>query len=270
MEIRPKFDTSTIKFSAPIINKTLESKVKNDPSGLIPNGIYKVIHWEKIRQLVVLIFSFLLFLAGTIWFILFLVVYKTKWPSFILPTILILLSGYKSLSTYSEWSNLKKSITRYYEDLKMGSTSTPPFIIRIYSNTFKKQVAHNWLTFFLLLHGGIFVILLWLLKDKHWWIFHFDDWIRSLFHNANTMIWIFTAMIILISITHIFMAIQRKKRISEIDAYFGQMIVPLSEVESLKQSRNKFYFRLFIIYIIIVLVIPLLVKIILRVLRRRK
>lgn len=44
MDIQPKFNNNTIKINlTPIKMEKLESKVITDPSGSIPNGIYRVI-----------------------------------------------------------------------------------------------------------------------------------------------------------------------------------------------------------------------------------
>lgn len=269
MDIKPKFDTGTIQFNLPVKKQSLSTKVVKDPNGVISNGIYKVIRWESLRQIITLSLSGAVFLAMGILIGLYAGVYHTAWISFVVPCAVALLSGYKAVVTLVERGWLRKAVDKYKEDLKIGLTSTPPFIARLYVDIHKKQIGHNWLTFFLLLNGGIITVLLWWLKDAHWWIFKFDEWIHSMFANPTLMSWIFTIALISIAALHIVMAIQRKKRILDIDAYFGSNIVPMADLEQIKATKNKTYRNLFIWYVMIVVIIPILIKLIIKVLRRK-
>lgn len=272
MNIVPKYDSNTIKIAtnAPTKLSLSTPKVVTDPTGQISNGIYRVIHWEMLRQFITIIVSGTLLLGAIILIILFSTAFKTSWPGYIIPVMMILLAGYKFFISLIEKSALKKAVTRYKEDLRIGLTSTPPFIVKLYQNIYKKQVGHNWLTFFLLLNGGILTILLWWLKDVSWWIFDFEGWIHAMFNNPTLMSWIFTVSLLAIAVVHIVMAIQRKKRILEIDAYFGSQIVPTADINEIKSSRNKAYRRLFIIYVMVILIIPLIVKMCMKLFRRSK
>lgn len=272
MNIRPMNDTATLKLNiSEIQTRTLATpKIAIDKSGVIPNGIYKVIRWEKFRQRFTMIFSALLLTAMIILISLYATVFESKWVSYIIPVIVGVGSAWKLLATSLEFKWLRKSIETYKEDIRIGLTSTPPFISRLYLSLHKKQVAHNWLTFALLFYGGIFTLLLWWLKDVSWWIFEFKTWIHSLFANPTLMMWLFTSALLLIAVMHIVFAIQRKSRILDINAYFGQGIIPESEIETIKQAKNKMYRRLFIVSVMILLIIPLVVKLILKLVRLKK
>lgn len=270
MEIKPKFDTSTIKISQPIRHSTLPQKIARDPSGVISNGIYKVIRWERLRQMIVLFFALAIALACSILIILYDTLYHSNWSSYIFPIIILAISVYKIIISLIEMRALKKAVTRYRADLAVGVSHHPPFIVKIYRSLHVKQVVHNWLTFFLILHGGLLTLILWGLKDVSWWIFEFDKWIEAIFYNPDLMQWIFTIAIIVIALIHVVFTIQRKKRVLDIDAYFGETIISISDIEEIKKQYNKLCRRLFIGYILVILVIPLLVKWILKFIRRKK
>ncbi|NQZ66359.1 MAG: hypothetical protein HRT99_04080 [Mycoplasmatales bacterium] len=270
MEIKPMYD-NTIKMS--VKNVKLESlKIKENPekAGLIPNGIWRVIRWEKIRQIFTIIMSGLILLFTAILTALYATKMDVLWAAYIIPGILIMLTSWKLLNTLIERGRLVKSIERYKEDLKIGLESTPPFISNLYMSLHIKQVAHNWLTFITIFYGGIITVLLWWLKDFSWWIFDFKSWIHNLFADPEMMTWLFTSLLIAVSVLHIIFAIQRKKKILDINSYFGSTLAPISEIETIKQSKNKMYRRLFIISVMIILVIPILVRFSLKIISGKK
>ena len=269
MDIKPRYNTKTLNIRMQSLPKTLKNSVKVDPQGIISSGIYKVIRWEKIRQSISFFTSTLLMLVSLIMIIVYATALKGTWTSFLIPSAVFLFSTYRSIITFMESKWLRNSIIKYREDLKIGINHTPPFINRLYVKMHKKQIGHNWLTFFLMFNIGILTLMLWGLKDRSWWIFEFDKWIKALFINPTLMIWIFTISLIVIVVVHMIMAIQRRKRILDINAYFGNDLVPQSEIETIKSSKNKQYRRLFIIYLMIMAVIPMTIKIILKIFRRK-
>lgn len=276
MEIKPLNDSTTIKFSiAETSVKSLQApaKEKTDKEGIIPNSIYKVIRWEVFRQRFTMIFSSIILIVMIIMVSLYASdAIHVGWASYIIPITVSTFSLLKFLKTLQEFTWLRKAVRLYKEGLRvnLGTSSTPPFISRIYVELHRKQIAHNWLTFTLLFYGGILTVLLWLLKDVSWWIFEFKKWIHSLFSNPDLMSWLFTAALIIIVVAHIVFMIQRRARILDINAYYGQSITPESEISVIKQERNKFYRRLFIVSVIVILIIPLVIKLILRIIRLKK
>lgn len=272
MEIKPLYDTSTIKFVNPVAvaPKKLESKTSTDPNGVIPNGIYKVINWEKKRQLITLVLSGLISLASIIMIVLYFTVFSSSWISLVIPSVIVLFSIYKLMITLGEKKYLSKSIQRYTEDLVIGISDTPPFISRLYMSLNKKQVRHNWITFTLMFYGGLFTLILWWLKDTSWWIFDFSKWIHGLFSNPELMVILFTVSLAIVIVLYIVLTIQRKKRILEIDSYFGSQMMSQSELETMKRDMNKTYRRLFIISVMVILIIPFVVRWVLKFIRGRK
>ena len=268
MEIKPMYD-NTIKMNVTSIKLEAPTKMKADKDRTIPNGIYKVIRWERIRQWFTIGLNISIVTAAIILTILYATVLDVSWIAYSVPIILFLLSGWKLLTTLFERGRLNRSVERYKEDLRIGLDTTPPFIANLYMSLHTKQVAHNWLTMFTLFYGGIATLLLWWLKDVSWWIFDFKSWIEGMFSNPTTMAWLFTTLLLTVSVLHIVFAIQRNKRIQEINSYFGTAIASTSDIETMKQSKNKMYRRLFIISIMVVLVIPILVRFILKFTKRK-
>lgn len=269
MNIKPMFENETLTFATPVVQvKEIESKVKRDTKGDIPNGIFKVLHWEKKRQITTAILSGAVVLFSIILIILYSTAWTGSWALYIFPSILLSLSLYKLLITNVERTGLSRSVSRYREDLNIGLDSTPPFIAKLYLSLNKKQVKHNWITFALVFYVGIMTLLLWWLKDTHFWIFKFDEWIQHWFKSPTLMSWLFTISLISITLLYVYMTIQRKKRILEIDAYFGSQIMKESELVIIRQTMNKFYRRIFILSVMIILLIPIFVKIVLRLLKK--
>lgn len=272
MNIKPLYETQTIKIINPAIKESQslqKAKNKFEKYGNIPNGIAKVLHWEKIRQLVTLSICGLLLISMGILIILYTNVFDANWPSIIIPAVISFALIYKLFMTFLERKYLTNSIKRYSEDLEAGITSTPGFIAKMYRALIQKQVRHNWFTFFVMFYGGIITLLLWWLKDTSWWIFKFDKWIHSWFANPNLMTWLFSISLILIVVLHMILAIQRKRRLLEIDYYFGTNVMPQVDIDSFKSTENKMFRRIFIISLMIFLIIPVFVKIIGRILRKK-
>ena len=269
MDIKPKFNENTITFSTPVKKDHFQAKVVKDPDGVISNGLYKVIRWEKNRQKIVLAVTSLVIIAASVLMALYATIYDVAWTAYVLPSIALCYALYKTLTTLAEGSWLKKSVTKYKEDKKIGLGAEPPLVTKLYVDLHKKQITHNWFSFFILFNGGILTLLLWWLKDSSWWIFDFKSWIHAWFGNPDLMVVLFTILLVSIATLHIVLSIQRKKRILDIDLYLGERLISTTDLETLKTTRNKAYRRLFIISLMIFLVIPMLVKITLKVLRKK-
>lgn len=270
MSIQPKFNTGIIKFSAPVKKAFVKEKKIVDPRGVIPNGIFKVIRWEKIRQNMIIFFSSLILLGGFTLVGLFLTIYKVPWVGFVLPGVLILLSGYKFCMTIIEKKSFRRAVTKYRDDLKISMSYNPPFIVKMYKSLHIKQVSHNWFTFLLLFHGGLFTLLFWSLRNVDWWIFEFKVWIHSIFYNPDLLQWFFLVGLFLVGFIHVVFAIQRKRRVLEIDTYFDASVIAASNIEVVKKERNKMYRRIFFIYLMVILIIPLLLRWVVKLIRLKK
>ncbi len=275
MKLTPINNDDTITFiNTSTFTKTIikppKPRVVSDSKGLIPNGIYGVIRWERIRQIVTMILSGVLLTTIAILIALGTIVWDFGPLTYITTTIVGLMTLYRFSISTVEFFNLKKSVTRYRQDIQIGLTSTPPFISKMYIGMHKKQIAHNWITFSLLFYGGISTLILWWLKDTSWWILEFDVWIKNWMGNPSLIATLMSITLLIIAVTHIVFAIQRRKRINDMNLYFGQELAPESQIEEIKSIRNKAYRRMFVISLIIIFIIPMIILLILKLIRRRK
>ena len=266
MELKPLNDTGTIKIisSSKENIKLLDKKEVVDPNREIPSGIYKVIKWEKMKLLWISIISGAINFGLTILLIVFATATKPSWLSYSVPIIVWVASFYKMFVTIFELSSMKKAIIKYREDLKFELNSIPPFISKMYISFYKKQVSHNWLTFSIIFYLGIFTLLLWWLKDFSWWIFKMDLLIAKVFKDPDKMVVILSAILIVVAVVHILFTILRKKRIMDINAFFGGQIASHSDLETIKSLRNKFYRRIFLASVMTILIIPLFIRFVLK------
>ncbi|MCK5867198.1 MAG: hypothetical protein KAG14_02250 [Mycoplasmataceae bacterium] len=270
MEIRPMYE-NTIKMS--VTNIKLETmkqtKEKNDLYKEIPNGILKVIKWEFLRQWITIAITFILIVSMIVLISVYSTITHVSWTGYVIPSTTLILSTWKILITISEKKRMNKDIVRYKENIRMGLTSTPQFLVNMYKTLHRKQISHNWFTMTVIFYGGISTLLLWWLKDTTWWIFDFKSWISSWFASPDLMAWIFTISLIVVIVIHAIFAINRKKRILDLDSYFGEPLMNETDLQSLKVTLNKTYRRLFIFSIMILMIIPMVIKFVFKMIRKK-
>lgn len=265
MKIKPINSTieDTLVFSsASLIEKTSINKIKvfTDPNKEISNGAYGIIKGEFIRIFFNLIFSLLFLISSITLLVISIYIFHSGALIYFFLVTTILINSYKFLISIVEHLSLKKSVKKYRNDLKDGLKSTPPFISNLYGKLYVRQVSQNWFTFFIMFYFGIFTLFLWFLKDINWWIFDFKHWTILLFGNPTLVITISCICLIFTIIIYIIFTVLRKKRIYEIDTYFGMEVIPRSVVEEMKSNKNKWYRRIFIVSLLVILLIPLLIK----------
>ncbi len=261
LNIKPIYNTGTITFvESPekVTLKKIDSSYVKDPEGIIPNGIYKVFKHEKNKQRFLLSFVGLILLGITIWLALLSTVFLKKVnPFWFVPASLaLILFGWKFISIVLDARNLKQSINMYRESLLAGSRLTPPFISNLYISLYKSQARQNWIVIAFLFYGTIFTLLFWWLKDVNWWIFKFKDWIRDLTKNPELVGFIFITILVVTLILHIYFTVYRKKRIIDIQSFFGNEVISEVEIQEVVRKKNKVYRRAFFISVLVVLILP--------------
>lgn len=270
-KINPLYDEGTITFTPSNTRKEISrQKYIADPLRVIPNGIYKVIKWEVIRLIIAMIISVTVLITSSTFILVYALHSKPSWLAYVIPTITGIVSLYKTLDAILSYRYTKVSIKKYREDVKIGISYAPVFIQKMYKNLYANQVKHNWITFFIIFWLGLATLLLWWLKDFNWWILDFASLVRMMFTNPDMMVWIFTSVIIATTVIQLVYMIQRKKKILEIDAYFGEQLEPPSRIEEMKLQLNKSWRRFFFWSVIIVLVIPFITLLFIRAIRKRR
>lgn len=261
LDLKPIYNTGTITFiESPekVTLKKIDSSFIKDPEGIIPNGIYKVFKNEKNKQLFLIGFIGLMLLGLVIWLSLLSTVYLHKINAFwFVPTgIAIALSGWKFISVILDKRNLTQSIVLYRESLMAGSRLTPPFISNLYIKLYKSQARQNWIVISFMFYGTVFTLLFWWLKDVNWWVFDFKKWIADLTKNPELVGFLLIAILAITLIMHIYFTVYRKKRIIDIQSFFGNEVISQTEIDEIVKNKNKVYRRAFFISVLVVLVLP--------------
>lgn len=266
LEIKPIYNSGTISFVAQPsldLETKIKSKILKDPKGIIPNGIYKVFEYEKRRQIITSIICGLLSIAFMI--LLSLLIAKVldyHWITYVPLIFFLALAMTKMILTLIELSSLKKSISFYRESLARNSRTTPPFISKLYIKLNLQQVSHNWFAIFSLFYGTIVLIIFWWLKDVNWWIFDFKKWINDLGPDPMLICYLSFAILVSIMIIFILLTIFRKKRIIDIQAFFGNEVISQVEIEKMAIERNKALRKIFFFSILFILILPIIIRII--------
>ncbi len=261
LDLKPIYNTGTITFvESPekITLKKIDSSYVKDPEGVIPNGIYKVFKHEKNKNNFLLCFTSLLTFTSILLIVIFATVLKNIInPFWYFPVSLGgVLAAWKLITILLNIKHLSQSIAIYRESLLAGSRLTPPFISNLYIKLFKSQARQNWIVIAFLFYGIIFTLLFWWLKDVNWWIFKFKEWINDITSNPE---WIGFMLIAILSITlimHIFFTTYRKKRIIDIQSFFGNEVISQVEIDEIVKNKNKVYRRAFFISILVILILP--------------
>ena len=261
LDLKPIYNTGTITFiESPekVTLKKIDSTFVKDPEGVIPNGIYKVFKHEKGRQRFLLIFFGIIALGLLVWTALLSTIYfKQINPFWFAPTgIAIALTIWKLISTILDMKNLNQSIIMYRESLIAGSRLTPPFISNLYIKLYKSQARQNWIVISFLFYGVTFTLLFWWLKDVNWWIFEFKTWILKLTKNPELVGFLLISIMVAVLIFHIYFTVYRKKRIIDIQSFFGNEVISQTEIDEIVRNKNKVYRRAFFISILVILILP--------------
>lgn len=266
MNLKPIYDTGTITFmDAPksVTLQKIDASFIKDPQGVIPNGIFKVFKNEKHKQLFVLAINASVILVSIILISIFLTALRknVNWFWNIPLFIALGLSLTKFVFVLLDLKNLSSSIKLYRESLIAGSKLTPPFISNMYIKLYKNQVSQNWLVIFFMFYGIVITILFWWLKDVNWGIFQFKTWIDILSQGHSQLIGgIMITILVFVLILHIYFTVYRKKRIIDIQSFFGNEVVSQVEISTITEPRNSFYKKMFWTSILIVLIFPFIIR----------
>ncbi|MBD5423279.1 MAG: hypothetical protein HDR43_02175 [Mycoplasma sp.] len=263
LDLKPIYNTGTITFiESPekVSLKKIDSSYIRDPKGIIPNGIYKVFKHEKNKQNFLICFLSTILLAISIWIILISTIFfeKTNKFWFIPAAISFILASWKLISVILDTKHLNISINLYRESIVAGSRLTPPFVSNMYLKLFKSQTRQNWIVIAFLFYGIIFTLLFWWLKDVNWWIFRFKDWIKAIANNPENIGFVLISILIITLVLHIYFTIYRKKRIIDIQSFFGNEVISQVEIDEMVRNKNKLYAKIFFMSILIILIFPFL------------
>lgn len=275
LDLKPIYNTGTISFSdTPTVveNKNFKRDKAIDANEIIPHGIYRVFNNEIKKQKFIIGLNLVIFLSFLITIILMAasVIKTLGWFWYIPFSIFVLCAGWKSVSTNLELSGMKASIRSYREALSNGSSFTPLFITKMYMKLYQTQVAQNWVTIAILFYGSLGVIVFWFLKDaKPFWIFDFKTWIDNSTKNPELVAYFLIFGLILTGILYFAFTIYRKKRVIDIQSFFGNEVVSQVEIETIKSKKNKLYGKIFFFSVLIILLLPIVGWIIYKLIKKK-
>ena len=227
--------------------KALSSdRVKNklvDPEGIIPNGIYKVFRLERNVKLASIIISSIVAFFSLLFCI---------------------LSIYMFIIELIELIGISRSVVFYRESIRRGAISTPPFITLLYRKLIMKQVRRTWFVVAIIFYVGLFTLIFYGLKDVDWKGLHFKKWIDNTFKNPMAVVYVLCAIMLVSLILHIALTIFRKKRLVDIQSFFGNEVMDYNDLQEKKSKAHRFYAKIFFISILVLLIIPFIIYIVLR------
>ncbi|ACF06991.1 Uncharacterised protein [Metamycoplasma arthritidis] len=270
--------------TATLTNRLIEESIQTralshgtklkDPAGVIPNGIYKVFEAEQNLKWTMIVLNAILFTIALV--SVFLFAYKPNlfvdlsagkkisWAWYLFPAFAFLISIYFIVIESIELMGIKKSVVAYRESINSGSTVTPPFISILYYKLSMTQVKRTWIVVAILFYMGLYTIIFWALQDAKWGILDFDKWIHASFPNPNAVVYMLCGIMATVLILYIINTFFRKKRMVDIQSFFGNEVIDYNDLQDKKTKANRFYAKIFFISVLVLLILPFILYIILK------
>ncbi|AWX69594.1 MSC_0882 family membrane protein [[Mycoplasma] anseris] len=262
-----------------ILSETIETQALSsqniklkDPEGIIPNGIYKVFSLEKSIKVFMAFVETFIFMGALIIALLFglkATWFKLEnniapWTWFIVPVGSMGLSLTLFVLDLIEYLGIKKSIVMYRDSIKAGAVSTPPFISLLYRKLMMKQVRKTWLVVAILFYVGLFTVILWALQNQKWGELDWKTWIHKSFPNPNTVVYILCGIMSLVLVLFVINTIIRKKRMVDIQSFFGNESLDYNSLQEDKSKAHRFWAKVFFISVLVLLVLPFIIWILIK------
>jgi|GEM_PF-1988960 hypothetical protein len=78
------------------------------------------------------------------------------------------------------------------------------------------------------------------------------------------VVYVLCAIMLVSLILHIALTIFRKKRLVDIQSFFGNEVMDYNDLQEKKSKAHRFYAKIFFISILVLLIIPFIIYIVLR------
>ncbi len=244
--------------------RNAKQNLKFSTPGIWEDGLFLLIKEEYRRVKFMIIFCLMLLIASVGWGISNNFLLNLPLEINVFPGIVGVLSIFKLYLLISEKRFLKKDILIHNNNIKNQQTqqSEEGLISKVYLNTQLNQIKHNWWLIFSTTYLSIATLLLWGLRDKHWYFLKFDVWIKNWFGNPNLILNILIGILIANVFLFIIFLVLRKHRSQHIEMYFGkQYILDPNTLDKIKNRHHKFYSRGYFIILFILLIIPIILSI---------
>ncbi|TDO19132.1 hypothetical protein EI74_0781 [Mycoplasma testudineum] len=200
---------------------------------------------------------------------------------YIFSAVLILFAIFKIASVSIDLGAIKKAEIAYRSQANSSNRNVNPYITKLYQKLILKQIDHNWITIFLLWFGGLFVAILFWLKNADWSIGNpeafqlyipitWNVWIKNAFVDPDLVVTLFLVILFAWIILHIVFALIRKKRKTDIEAFFSTgEFIDQDTIDRWISGRRKIWFRSFLLVNLFLIIIPV-AYIIYQVIKRKK
>lgn len=232
----------------------------------IPKAISFEIKIEKLRQLMMAVFAFMVMIVSSIFIGFYFAKYQLKYtPHPVLTIPLLLFSFMICVVNCLDFMALKREVNLYIERTLKGSLMPPNFIIRNYRKIHGRLIIFNWLYSFLYVTLGLATAIVWLISG-HKIIFFVESW-TVIIPNLKTEAVTLSVILGLLFFFHMMSIILFKKRKNNIVSYYGYEVVNPTDLETYKKKINRICLITFISFLAIIffaIAIPILV------LKRRK
>ncbi|UWD34243.1 MSC_0882 family membrane protein [Mesomycoplasma molare] len=275
MKWKPLNNTDTVNF-ANIKKEQINlqdinsAKVYKDPEQIIPTGVYKIFAREsKILKIFLIFYLFIFLVSASLIALIYTNTLKTigfvktdfEWSWLIIPILIASYSIFKFIIKFLDFSSMKKSEKLYRNELTINPQALPTSIANLYKRLTKQQIHHNWFLIFTFFYIGLFALAVWYFSDKVYLngLLNFEKWIQLMTPNPEFLSIILGLSLLGNLVIWTLLTISRKKRLNDIQDYFGYQIVKDTEIDAIKIKMNKGYLKLFVLTILVLLVIPIIV-----------
>lgn len=227
----------------------------------IPKAISFEIKIEKLRQLMMVVFSLIVMIISSVFIAFYFTKFQLKYtPHPVLTIPLVIFALMIFVVNCLDFTALKREVNLYIERTLKGSLMPPNFIIRNYRKIHGRLIIFNWLYSFLYVTLGAATAIIWLISGQKI-TFFVQSWtvvIPDLKTEAITL----SVILGLLFFFHMMSIILFKKRKNNIVSYYGYEIVSPNDLEAYKKKINRICLIIFISFLAIIffaIAIPILV-----------
>ncbi len=227
----------------------------------IPKAISFEIKIEKLRQLMMVVFSLIVMIISSVFIAFYFAKFQLKYtPHPVLTIPLVIFAFMIFVVNCLDFTALKREVNLYIERTLKGSLMPPNFIIRNYRKIHGRLIIFNWLYSFLYVTLGAATAIVWLISGQKI-TFFVQAWtvvVPDLKTEAVTL----SVILGLLFFFHMMSIILFKKRKNNIVSYYGYEIVSPNDLEVYKKKINRICLITFISFLAIIffaIAIPILV-----------
>lgn len=217
----------------------------------IPKVLSFEIRVEKIKQLLMILFSLVVITISSLFIGFYFSDLKLNFISHPVITIPLLMVSLTLLAiNFIDFFSLKKEVNLYIEKTLKGSLIPPSFIIRNYRKIHGRLIIFNWLFTFCYIILGLITLFMYLLSGQKL-TFLVQSWTVTV-PNLKTEAITMSVILAVLFLIHLINIIFFRKRKSNIISYYGYEVINPVELESYKKKINRICLIVTIAFIAII------------------